>query len=272
LGRGRSAPRLVHQRAHAGDARLEAGEDRLADQEMADIQFGELRDRRHRGDIVEGQAVAGMGLDAVPARERGGVGEAAQFGRPLLSPEMRVAAGVEFDDRRAQPDRGRDLGRVGLDEQADADAGLAQFIDIISQVVVLAGGVEPAFGGPLLALLGNQARGVGTVAQRDFEHLLGRRHFEVERDFEPRHERVDIGVGDVAPILAQMGGDAVGAGRRRGQRGADRIGMQASPRVPDRRDMVDIDAEAQMARHAAFRLPGFSAGMAASASGRFAAS
>jgi hypothetical protein len=43
---------------------------------------------------------------------------------------------------------------VGLDEQRDADAGIAQPGDHRLQVVVLAGGVEPALGGPLLALLG----------------------------------------------------------------------------------------------------------------------
>ena len=136
------------------------------------------------GDIVEGQAVAGMGLDAVLDGERGGVGDAAQLGGARLALEMGVAAGVELDDRRAEPDRGLDLGRVGLDEQADADVRGAEPVDIISEMIVLAGGVEAAFGGPLLALLGDDAGGVRAVGERDREHLLGRRHFEVERDFE----------------------------------------------------------------------------------------
>ena len=116
---------------------------------------------------------------------------------------------------------------------------------IIGELIVLAGGVEAALGGALLALLGDDAGGVRAVGERDAEHLLGRRHFEVQRDFELRHQRVDIGVGDVAPVLAQMGGDAVGARLGRGEGGADRIGMRAAARVPDRRDMVDIDAEAE---------------------------
>ena len=40
-------------------------EDRLADQIMADVEFGELRDRGDRRDILEGQAMPGMRLDAV---------------------------------------------------------------------------------------------------------------------------------------------------------------------------------------------------------------
>ena len=43
------------------------------------------------------------------AAERGGVGEAAELGRALLAVEMGVAAGVELDDRRAEPDRRLDL-------------------------------------------------------------------------------------------------------------------------------------------------------------------
>ena len=138
---------------------------------------------------------------------------------------------------------------------------------IISEMVVLPGGVEAALGGALLALLGDDAGGVRAVGERDRQHLLGRRHFQVERDFELRHQPIDIVVGDVAPVLAQMGGDAVGARPGRGEGGADRIGMRAAARVPDGRDMVDIDAEAKVGAHAAFRLPGFSGGMAASSGG-----
>ena len=65
-----------------------------------------------------------MGLDAVLRGERGGVGEAAQLGGARLAVQMGVAAGVELDDRRAEADRGLDLGRIGLDEQADADVRL----------------------------------------------------------------------------------------------------------------------------------------------------
>ena len=89
---------------------------------------------------------------------------------------------------------------------------------------------------------------------------------------EPVHQPVDILVGDVAPVLAQMGGDAVGAGRGGGEGGADRIGMRAAARVPDGRDMVDVDAEAEAAcgsrRLAAPRLLGGDARRARAAARR----
>ena len=52
----------------------------------------------------------------------------------------------------------------------------------------------------------------------------------------------------MAPILAQVHGDAVTPGLRHDLRGAGRIGMLAAACVADGGDMVDIDAEAQAGR------------------------
>ena len=91
---------------------------------------------------------------------------------------------------------------------------------------MLAGGVEPAFGRALLALLGNDAGGVRPVRERDLEHLLGRRHLQVQRQVDLGHQPVDVVVGDVPPVLAQVRGDAVGAG----------LGGDDARRAPDRDD------------------------------------
>jgi hypothetical protein len=80
---------------------FESCENRFADQEMPDVQLGELRDGGDRGDIVERQAVAGMRLDAVLGRKPCAVGDAVQFGGALLAVEMGEAPGVEFDDWHA---------------------------------------------------------------------------------------------------------------------------------------------------------------------------
>jgi hypothetical protein len=83
------------------------------------------------------------------------------------------------------------------------------------------------------------------MRQGNGEHFIGRRHFEVQRYIDLDHQPVDVAVGDVPPILAQMRRDAVGTGRGGHDRGANRIGMIAAARVPDGRDMVDIDAKAE---------------------------
>src|SRR3546814_6538724 len=81
------------------------------------------------------------------------------------------------------------------------------------------------------------------MPQRDRQHLVGRRHFKVERQRDLAHQPVDVTIGDMPAVLAQMRGDAVspGAGREKG--GADRVRMGAAARIPDRRDMIDIDAK-----------------------------
>ena len=50
-------------------ALVEADEDRLADEEVADVELDDLRQARDGGDRIEGQAVAGVHFEA------GGVGE-----------------------------------------------------------------------------------------------------------------------------------------------------------------------------------------------------
>ena len=103
----------------------------------------------------------------------------------------------------------------------------------------------PAFGGEFLAPLGHQAHRVRLGGKRDAQHVVRRRHLEIQRfrylRLQPRHIRV----ADVAAVFPQMRGDAVGAGLDGGQRGAYRIGTRPAARVAQRGDVVDIDTEAQ---------------------------
>ena len=171
----------------------EAGENRLADQEMADVELGELRDGGDRRDIVEGQAVAGVGLDAVLDGQRGAIGDALQFGRVLLALDMGVAAGVELDHRRAEPNRGLDLSLARLDEQADADARVAEPVDIMGA----AARCWPAASSPPSVVRSSRFSGTmqaawGWWAKRDRQHLLGRRHLEIQRQIDLGHQPVDV--------------------------------------------------------------------------------
>ncbi len=106
-------------------------------------------------------------------------------------------------------------------------------------------GIEAAFRGPLLALLGNDAGGVRPVAQGDVDHLLRCRHLEVERHLEFAHQPVDVGIDDVASIFAQMGGNAVGAGRLGDTCRAQRIGQMPAAGITHGGDVIDVDAETQ---------------------------
>ena len=112
--------------------------------------------------------------------------------------------------------------------------------------VVLPGDIEAALGGALLAPLRHEAGGVRPGLDRDRHHLVGRRHFEIERLGDLGLQPRDVVVADVAAVLAQMRGDAVGAGLDRELGRAHRIGMPPAARVADGRDVVDVDAEAKM--------------------------
>ena len=100
----------------------------------------------------------------------------AQFRRAPAAVQMRIGPGVKFDHGRAQLDRGVDLRSVGLDEQADADARVAQLRDDGPQRLQLPRRVQSALGRALLALFGHDAGSVRFVAQRDLQHFLRRRH------------------------------------------------------------------------------------------------
>jgi hypothetical protein len=82
----------------------------------------------------------------------------------------------------------------------------------LRQAVLIARDLQPALGRPFLPPFGHDAGGVGPMGQRDALHLFGGGHLEIQRDGDRLHDRGDIGVADVAPILPQMRGDPVGAG------------------------------------------------------------
>ena len=85
-----------------------------------------------------------------------------------------------------------------------------------------------------------------TCLQRDGEHLLRRRHFKIERFSDLGLQPGDVRVANVAAILAQMRGDAVGSGFDRDPGRPNGIRVLAATCVPERRNVIDIDAEAQM--------------------------
>ena len=108
----------------------------------------------------------------------------------------------------------------------------------------------------------------GLVSQRDRQHLLGRRHFQVERQVGRLLDAPQVLVADMAPVLAQMRGDAVPAAPRHDFGRAHRVRVVAATRIADGGDVVDVDAETQASSHAErSRLPGLTAEITASSGG-----
>ena len=103
---------------------------------------------------------------------------------------------------------------------------------------------QPALGRPLLALLGHQRAEVGLHLARDAQHLVGRRHLQVQHAAHGLAQHPHVAVLDVAAVLAQVDGDAVGARQLAQRRRRDRIGIARPALLAQRRDVVDVDVEA----------------------------
>ncbi len=82
---------------------------------------------------------------------------------------------------------------------------------------------------------------------RDGDHLVGRRHLEVERQGSGGLDASEIVVADMTAVFAQVRGNAVAADRSDNLGGAHWIGMIAAASVPDRRNVIDVDAQPQPA-------------------------
>ena len=111
--------RLVHGGAHAPHALAEADEERLANQEVADIQLDKLWDGRHVADIIKIEAVSGMDLEAErrpPGARRLDNRASSRLQRRAhtLGGRLAIGAGVQLDRRRLRP---RARHRSGLDPE-----------------------------------------------------------------------------------------------------------------------------------------------------------
>ena len=235
--------RLVHACPHAADGAFQAAEYGFADEKVPDVELGDGHDRGHRADGVVGEAVPGVAFEAEGVGQRRRRRQTLQLGLPLAARDTTIGAGVQLDHRRAQRRRRLQLPRIGIDEQRGADAGLRDGVDVGLQLRAPAGRVETALGGHLEAFLGHDAGGVRPVPEGDRQHLLGGRHLEIERQVDLFRQPHDVGVGDVPAILAQMRGDAVGAGLGGQARRTDRIGLRAAAGVADGGDVVDVHAK-----------------------------
>ncbi len=183
---------------------------------MADVQLPDLGIAATGADGLVVDAVPGVDLE--PQRRRltpqlsASRSEVAS-GRALLAiAGLAVGAGVQFHHRRADVERRRHLVTIRLDEQRDADAGVGQAATSGATTVVAADDVEAALGGALLAPLRHQAGGMRPVsrAMASISAVAA-----ISKFSGGRRGRVcragDIGVRDVAAVLAQVGGDAVRA-------------------------------------------------------------
>ena len=115
----------------------------MADQGVADVEGVEVGNPQQFGQVGKTKAMAGIHLEVQATRLLGGFFQAEEFGLAGAGPGIRKFSGVQFDDRNPQGAGRRDLARIRIDEKADEDARLPQFLDDRLQRLFLPGGVEP---------------------------------------------------------------------------------------------------------------------------------
>ncbi len=102
---------------------------------------------------------------------------------------------------------------------------------------------------------GTRQQSAGRMPRAIADHLVGHGHLEVHARLQRRTHRRDVGILDVAPVLAQVQRDVVGARLLGDEGGVHRVGIARAPRLAQRRHVVDVDTECDACRlHRAFPL------------------
>src|SRR5579885_2982083 len=236
--------RLANPRAHLADGLGESGHDGAGDYVVADVELGDFVDGRDLRDVPVREAVSGGDVQSVLRGERGGLAQTLEFGDGA-----RAALGV--DGARAERRVGIDgraevyLLRVGVNEEADEEAGFAQAFDRLAHEVEVRRGVQASLGRDLAGVLRDQSHGVGAGVGCYGDHLFGRGHLDVQICRDRAAQRVQVFVLYVPPVAAQVDGDAVRARLLAHHRRRHHARLRRAPRLADCRHVVNVNVESR---------------------------
>ena len=173
-----------------------------------------------------------------------------ESGRALRWIRVGKTTGVQFDNRGLEGGGSIDLAVVGIEEKADKNIGLIEFLNHGAKRVDFGDGVEASFGGDLRAVFGDEANFGGLEVEGKVEHGGGGGHFEVELFAAFAAESENVIVLDVATIFAEVDGDGVGTGAEAEQGGGNGVGFRhdtrdrdAVPRLTKGGKVIDVDAK-----------------------------
>ena len=126
----------------------------------------------------------------------------------------------------------------------------ASALQASSRRAFLGADIQAALGGHFLARFRYQTTILRPHIPGDADHLRGDGHLEIHARLQEPAQHRHVSILDVAPVLAQVQGDAVGARLLGEQRGVHRIGIIDAPCLAQRRDMIDVYTEGNAGRHA----------------------
>lgn len=208
---------------------------------MADVELLDFGDRCDRPDIVRREAVTRVNGEAGLVTVPSGVLERAKH--LWLVRMMRVSTGVQLDGDGAEIPRSRHGVDVGVDEEARANTNGCQPLNRRPQRLGIPAYIQPALGRDFFTPLRDERDLIGTQPTRDPDHFCSARHLEVENSPDCCFQPFYVVVLDVATILAQMRGDAVGTCVLAFNRRENGIRFNGATCLAKRRNMVDVNVK-----------------------------
>ena len=226
----------------------QAHEDRFPNENMANVQFADLRKSREVSCGFEVEAVARMDLKAGLRRKLRGSRKPPQLGlgRVLISGEPRFAilAGMQLHNWGGDTNGSIDLAWIGIDKKRNANAAIRQAPHDRAEGSVTAGGIEAALRCDFLPAFRNDAARVRGGLDGDGRHLLRGRHLKIEGGIDLGHDPADIFIANMTPILAEVRRNAIGASLDGHARRTNGIGKEAASGITQRCNVIDVQAKA----------------------------
>lgn len=206
--------RWVQQCQHFAHGGLEPDEQGAANNRVARIEGFEVRHDPDGGGVLVVQSVAGIDAQAERVRQCCRLDELLDFRcRVSGGPGVGIGAGVEFDKIGADLCRRANLVEVGINKEADDDAGPAEPGDGEPERGCGRTDVQTAFSGDFGPFFWNEANFVGLEFFGDGDDFWNVGHFEVEAEAGELSELADIAVVNMAAVFAEMHGNPVCARR-----------------------------------------------------------
>ncbi len=225
------------------DRLSETNKNGSAHNRVTDVQLFDALNGGHRPDIVHGQTVSGVHGEAERAAVQRGDPQALECARIIRG--MGVRSGVQFHGVRTDAVSGGDGLDGGIDKQTTTHPGAFQSRYGECQLCDVPHDVQSSFCGYFHASFGYQSHLLRAQSFSQGEHLVQRGALQVEDGANGCGESLDIVVLHVASVFAQMGGNAIGAGRFTEECGVDRIGFGTAPGLSQRGHVVDVHEQTQ---------------------------
>jgi hypothetical protein len=160
----------------------------------------------------------------------------------VLSPGVRVAAGVELDRGYTKILCAVESSQIRIDEQAHSGSRLIQLANGLAEPGIRSAQIQTPLGGDLLPALGDECGLIGAEPAGKSNDIWTGGELEIEdRDFGP--QAFDVAVLNMPPVLTQVSSDPVGTRLLAEQGGFQRVRLISLPGFPEGGHVIDVDVQ-----------------------------